>query len=265
MGKAIDTVLGQVTNQVALTAVTLAPGDTLQVRNFEPPSHGYLENIMIKGGQVVTARVLSPVFHDPIRGLTVLSAQAPTTFSLPREVGQPLTPGDVLTLQLNSGGANSSVVALQTYYEDMAGASARLASWGDISGNIANLKPLEIDVAASATIGAWNDTALTATENLLRANTDYAVLGFNVDAACGVVALRGPDTSNLRVSGPGSVLQLSGEDYFVAESNRTGRPHIPVINSANAAATFVSVADNAASTAVKVQLVLAQLAQPFNG
>lgn len=259
MGRAIDTILGQVTNSAALAAVTLAPGDTLQVKQFNDPSKAVLENVIIKGGQVSTARILSPSLHDPVRGITLLSAQAPTTFSLPREVGQPLTKGDVLTLQANSGAANSTAVALQHYYEDLGGIDALLYHWADIAGNIVNIKPIEVDVAASATIGQWNDLALTTTENLLHANKFYACLGYNVDVACAVVALRGPDTGNLRVGGPGSTIQSVTADYWAAESDRTSRPHIPVIQANNAGGTTVSVADNAAGTAVKVQLIMAEL------
>lgn len=259
MGRAIDTLLGQVTNSAALTAVTMAPGDTLQVKQFSDSSQAVLENIIVKGGQATTVRVLSPTLHDPVRGLTFITSQAPSTFTLPREVGQPLTKGDVLVLQGNSGAANSSVFALQHYYEDLNGTDANLVHWSDISGLVDNIKPLEVDVTASATIGAWNDTALTATDNLLHANKYYAILGYNVDVACAVVAVRGPDTGNLRIGGPGTALQGFTADYFCSEADRTNRPHIPVFNANNAGGMTVSVADNAASTAVKVQLILAEL------
>ena len=256
---AIDTVLGQVTNQVALTPITVAPGNTLTVRSFQSPAQAYLEDVIIKGGQSVTARVVSPFFHDTTRGITVISAQAPTMRTLPRQAAQLLTSQDTLTVSLLSGAANSSVVALRNYYTDLGAPGARLHSWGDVSGLIGDIKPVEIDVTASATIGFWNDTAITTTENLLRANTDYAILGYTVDVACAVVALSGQDTGNLRISGPGSVLQDVTVEYFVQLSNETGRPHIPVINAANVNNTVVSVADNAASTAVKVQLIMAEL------
>lgn len=260
MGLAIDTVLAQVTNSVALVAATVAPGDTLTVRSF-PSGTAYLEQVISKGGQSVTTRVLSPLMHDNVRGITTISAQAPMQFALPRETAQVLNSQDTLTLQGNSGAANSSLFALINYYTNLGGAAARLVSWGDISGLIAYIKPVEIDVTSSATIGAWNDTLITTTENLLKANTDYAVLGYQVDVACGVVAIKGPDTSNLHIGAPGTVLQDTTADYFIQATENTGRPHIPVINAANANATFVSVADNTAALAVKVQLVLAQLSQ----
>lgn len=261
---AIDTILGQVTNQVALTALTVANGDTLTVRNFQSPARAWLEDFYFKGGQSVTTRITSPYLHDLTRGITKISAQAPTLKNLPRQAPQALTAQDVLAVSTLSGGANSTAVALRNYYEDLGAADARLYSWSEVSPLVGDIKPIEIDVTASATIGQWNDFAITATDNLLRANTDYAVLGYTVDVACLAVAFRGQDTGNLRISGPGSTLQDVTDSYFIDLDQDTGRPHIPVINAANANNTSVSVADNAAGTAVKVQLICAELSQRLN-
>lgn len=255
----IDTVLAQVTNQVALANVVVAPGDSLTVRSFGPPAQAYLGDIIVKGGQSVTARLTSPYLHDTTRGITVITAQAPSLRTLPRQQSQPLSSQDNMVLQALSGGANSTAVALQTYYTDLGASDARLHSWGDIGGLINQVKPVEVDVAASAIIGQWNDVVITTTENLLKANTDYAILGYSVDVACLCVAIKGQDTGSLRISGPGSVLNFVTEEYFIEKSILSGDPWIPVINAANVNNTFVSVADNAAGTAVKVQLIMAEL------
>ena len=257
----IDTVLAFITNTVALGPVTVSPGDSLTVRSFQSPAQAFLEDIITKGGQAVTARVTSPFLHDTTRGITVTDNQQPSQLSLPRYAAQPLASQDTLGVQLNSGAANSSVVALLNYYTELGASNARLHSWGDIAGLITQIKPVEVDCAASATIGTWVDTALTATENLLKANTDYAVLGYQVDVACAVIALKGQDTGSLRIGAPGTVLQDTSQEYFIQRSEMTGRPHIPVINAANANNTVVSIADSAAGTAVKVQLILAELSQ----
>lgn len=256
-----DTVLSQVTNSAALANVTVAPGDSLTVRSFDSPAKCYLDDVIIKGGQVTTARLTSPNLHDTSRGITVLTAQAPSERTLPRYLTQHLISQDTLVMQGNSGAANSSVFALQTYYDSDAASNARLAHFGDIAGLIVNIKPVEVDCVCSATIGQWSDTLVTATENLLSANTDYALLGIVVDVAVAVVGIKGQDTGNLRISQPGSLLSFVTSEYFIEKSNDTGRPYIPIINAANANNTSVSVADNAVSTAVKVQLMLAELSQ----
>jgi hypothetical protein len=260
----VDTVLAQVTNSAALTNVTFAAGDSLTVRGFDSPAHCYLDDIIVKGGQVTTARLTSPNLHDSTRGITVLTSQAPSERTLPRYVTQSMRSQDNLVFQGNSGAANSSVFALQLYYEGSDGNSARLAHLGDLAGLVVNIKPLEIDCATSATIGQWADTSITVTDNLLSANADYALLGLVVDTAVGVVAIKGQDTGNLRIGVPGSALSFVTSEYFVEKSNDTGRPYIPIINAANANNTVISVADNAASTAVKVQLILAELATKLN-
>lgn len=255
----IDTVGGFITNTAALGNATVSPGDSFQVRAFSPPAGAFLDDVILKGGQSVTGRITSPYLHDTTRGITAITVQAPSVRLLSRYGSQPMASQDVLGVQTLSGGANSTIIALLFYYTDLGASDARLHSWGDIAGLIKEIKPVEVDAAASATIGTWNDTVVTTTENLLKANTDYALLGFVVDVACAVVAIKGQDTGNLRIAGPGSVLSFATCEYFVDKSNDTGRPYIPVINAANVNNTYVSLLDNAAGTAVKVQLQLAEL------
>lgn len=260
----IDTVLTSVTDETALTAVTVANGDSLTVRSFAPPAQAFLDDVIIKGGQVTEARLTSPYLHDTTRGITFQTAQAPAVGLIPRQAQQPLASQDTMSLTANSGSANSSAVALVNYYSDLGASNARLYSPGDVLGLITEVKPLEVDCTASATIGQWADTLITTTENLLKANTDYAVLGYVLDVACAVIALRGQDTGSLRIGAPGSVLTYDTSEYFVQRSQDTGRPYIPVINAANANNTAVSVGDNAASTAVKVQLILGELSHTLS-
>lgn len=258
----IDTILAHVTNDAALTAVTVAAGDSLTVRSFAPPSLALLDDVTLRGGAAAAeVRITSPYLHDTTRGITLTSAQSPAVGLIPRNVAQFLASQDTLDVSATSGAADSTVIALHAYYTDLGASNARLHSWGDVGGLIKQVKPLECDAEASATIGAWNDVALTTTENLLKANTDYAVLGYVLDTECAVVGIRGQDTGSLRITGPGSTDTNITSDYFVRRANETGRPYIPVINAANAGNTSVSLADNAASTAVKVQLILAELSQ----
>jgi hypothetical protein len=124
---------------------------------------------------------------------------------------------------------------------------------------VRNIVAVEVDVTSSATIGTWTDTVITATEDVLHANTDYAVLGYTLSVPLAAIALRGPDTSNLRCGGAGGANIHSSTNYFVSMSLDTGLPHIPVINSANKGGTYVSCIHHTASTASAVTLVMAEL------
>ena len=260
MGLAVDIVATRVANPGGtFTATTAVPGDSLTVRNFPDSARAFLLNIIRRGATTGAFRVRSPLLHDNVRGIAVTSGQTPTIFALPRELSQQLYAQDTLITEITGGAAETDLGLLVVYYENVLGASARLHSRGDIEGNIDYIKPVTVAVTNSATIGNWTDTAITATEDLLHANSDYAVLGYVTDTAMGAVAIKGIDTGNLRVGGPGSVNVEDTSDYFVAQGLYHNIPFIPVINSANKNATFVSTLDSVASSTGNITLVLADL------
>jgi len=102
---------------------------------------------------------------------------------------------------------------------------------------------------------------ITTTENLLHANTDYAVLGYIVDVAVCLFGVKGVDTGNLRICGPGVLRSEVTSEYFARLSDETGMPTIPVINSANQGSIFASASAVATGAAIKGQLILGQLSQ----
>ncbi|MGH7239409.1 MAG: hypothetical protein ACREHG_04995 [Candidatus Saccharimonadales bacterium] len=266
MGLALDTVLASVTNQGATAgAVTFATGNSGTVRSFASPATAKLQNVFLKGAALSEVNISSPLIYNDVKAIDFKSSQGPASYTLPPDVGQMLQSQDTLSVKASSGTADSTAVAYQNYYTDLSGAAAKLYNWGDISGVIEHLHTVEIDVTASATIGAWNDTVITTTQDDLKANRWHAVLGFIVDVACLCVAFSGTDTSSLRVSGPGTIRTDDTSDWFIRQSAHHGTPQIPIFNSANKDTTYVSVADNAASTAVKVQLVTALLSSSFTG
>src|SRR5487761_311635 len=187
MGLAIDTVLAAVTMPTAApasAAMTPATGDSFTVRSFAPTDRAILEQLITKAAHVMTLNVKSPMFHDNVEGIQVISAQTPGVHDLPQDIGQPLVPQDTL-----------------------------------------------------------------------------AVLGYLTDVAVAAVGIKGQETGNLRICGPATVLTQDTTDYFIRQALRSGRPHIPVFNSANAGSVYASCCDSAASTAVKVQLMLAEMSQ----
>lgn len=261
MGLAIDTVLGNVTNSAALTPVTLAVGDSGTVRSFPTGSNTTLEFIAYQSTVAGALRITSPMLHDNVRGISYEPSESPASFLMPQDTGQPLVSQDTLLIQASNAAAGVTNVGLGIYYQNLSGQAARLHSWGDISGLIKNIRPLEVSVTSNATPGQWEDTVITATEDLLHANQDYAVLGYTTSAALTVIGIKGQETGNLRVCGPGATSTLDITDYFVTMSQRMGTPHIPVFNSANKNNTYVSVASDTASQAANVQLILAELTQ----
>jgi hypothetical protein len=247
-----------------LAAGVMATGDSAQVRNF--PATAQARIIAAFYDDVTTPlawRVRSPLLHDNVRGIQFGPGAAAPSELFPSALGQNLQPQDLLTFELSTAAATGKALgALEIYYSQLPGASARLYGLGDISGNIDNIKPVLVSIGSGAnTAGIWLDTFLTATENLLHANTDYAVLGATLDVAVACLAVKGVDTGNLRCGLPGGVNNPYGPDWFVRKSMETGLPLIPVINSANAPGTFVSIISSAATAAASsFTLYLAELA-----
>ena len=262
---AIDTIASyQGTSGSSYAAGTMAGGDSNVVRNAPLTSRVHLLQAMYDS---VTAnepwRVRSPALVDNVQGIRFWPGETPQQRLLPRQVRQLLQPQDTLTFEFSTAAATGKALgALGIYYEQLPGISARLASHGDIAGNVAYIKPLVITFGLGAnTAGAWYDLVATTTENLLEANTDFAVLGYTVDTGVAAVAIKGVETGNLRVGGPGIVQGDETTEYFVMLSQDTGLPCIPVINSANIGNVYGSIISSAA-TAAAVDLVfyLAQLA-----
>lgn len=265
MGLAIDTIATKVVNpSTTFTATTVAPGDSLVVRNFNPPDTAFLEGVIRKGAAAGASRIVSPLFHDNVTGLTMFTSESPTRFELEQYQGQQLRSSDTLSVLMTGGAAETDGVALQIYYSNLPGSSARLHAWGDIAGNIRNLKAVQVAVTNSATTGVWTDTAITTTENQLHADSDYAILGYLIDTACMAVAFKGQETGNLRVGGPGVTSSDDTASFFVDQSNQRGTPHIPVFNANNRFSFYVSTVDVVASTTANVTVMLAELATPLN-
>lgn len=264
MGTAIDTVLLDVhntaTTAVGLTAATAATGDSLGVRSFKDNAFARLENVYVQGATPPRRfRLLSPRLHDNVTGVSFQALESPTEFLLPGDVAQPLYSADVLVAQMDAAASSDTVAALFNYYSDLPGIAADLRTWDQIKNRIIDIKPIEVDVTTSATIGQWSDTLITTTENQLKANYEYAVLGVEESAAVLCVGVKGVATGNLRVCAPGASPTLRLTDYFVFMGEKLGTPHIPVFQANDRFATYVSVAANTASVATNVFLILARL------
>jgi hypothetical protein len=257
---AIDTIVGTAANpSTAFTTVTMNTGDSASIRSFPDTSKAYIERITRGGATSGAVRVISPLMHDDTRGITFTTPENPAVYAMPQGVPQRVYAQDALTIQVTGGTAETDLAALSIYYENLPGANPRLHAWGDIASLIQYVKPLEVDVTNSATKGAWTDTVITTTEDILKANRDYAVLGYVTDTAVTLVGLKSGETGNLRICGPGTTSTDDTSNFFVDWSNREGTPHIPVINSANKGSTFVTSADANASSTPKIQLILALL------
>lgn len=182
----------------------------------------------------------------------------------PLGASQGLYGQDTLTVGANfnvaPGAAAIQHIVCQVYYEDLGGSAASLRHWSEVQPSIIEYMGIKVSATSAASPGSWGaGVALNSTYDLLKANQNYAVLGFTTLAAVAAVGIQGPDTGNYICGGPNSVQTASTRDYFKRLSLESGFPTIPVIQSANKGGTNVVVAASAAATAYDVTLVCARL------
>lgn len=260
MGAAYQVVTGRVTNPGAtVTALTVDTGDSFQVRNSTQGSAVRLEQAWAQEATPGVFRITSNLLHDAVQGIRV---RVGTTIRplLPFASEELLQPQDILTVSLSGGGAETDAASFLAYYDDLPGASQQLASWEAIESRVEHLVGVENNLTTGATAGQYGGSAaFNANFDLLKKNRYYAVLGYTCDVAVCTVGLTGVATSNFRVGGPGSADPIITREWFIWLSQQTGRPHIPIINSADAPSYVVDLAAIQTATAVNVTWILALL------
>jgi hypothetical protein len=185
---------------------------------------------------------------------------------MPMGLRQRLFSQDVMVVELAGSAVGGQIedVCQLLYYEDLLGQSQRLIDVPKLLANAVlvdgqlNVLTVRAALTTGTTAGYGGSKALNADSDLLKANTDYAVLGMDSDLRQASLTIKGPDTGNLRIPVPGEISkQHIFPEWFRRLSMAYGLPLIPVIASPNKGATFIeSVGDQAGGTAnVRVSLV----------
>lgn len=241
-------------------AATPNGGDTFTVQNFALSDQAFLDEIWANGASTDFVRVRSPRMHDANQGIRLRVNGIVGVPLLPQDAGNQLYPSDTLIVEIDETAAATGAIALLNYYNNLPGVAARLATWAEVSPRIKQISGCDVTVGAIGAIGAYSaGNAINSLFDNFQAGADYALLGYVTSASRLAIAVQGQDTGNLKVGGPGIADARTTSDWFVRMSSRSGRPYIPVINANNKGSTNVFQADNAASAAMNVTLILAEL------
>lgn len=261
MGLGAEVITGKTVNQASLTAVTNATGDSTAVRSYRPGSLAFLLQAWALNGTAGQHRIRSPRMHDNVNNLLYNVKASNGTPLYAEGTRQPLFAQDTLTVELSGGGAETDTESYLVFYQDVPGIDARLVMWNDISGRIQNYMTMTVAVTSGTTLGDYvGSSALSGATGNMEANVDYALLGYETSVAVTTVGIRGQDTGNARIGGPGSSIQIETRAWFKRVSDQYGLPFIPVINAANVGGTLVDVVQNSANANPTVNLYFAQLA-----
>jgi len=244
------------------TALTMFTGNSLTIRNAPLDSEVRLLQAWVDVQGAGYLRIRSPRLHDNVQGIRLYTVVSEPQPLLPMGYGQKLIPQDTLIAEITgsatAGDIESALMLL--YYSNLPGVDARLASPEDVLRRMVNIVTVE-NTLALGTAGGWSgEEALNAEFDLLKANTDYALLGYQVSAECAAVRWRGVDTGNLGVGGPGiETLKALTANWFVRLSQAFGLPLIPVFNSANKAGILVDGAQDENGADPTLTSILAEI------
>lgn len=263
MGRALEILAGFVTApSTTFTALTMGAGNSLTVRNAPLESDVRLIQAWALNQAAGTLRLRSPRLHDNVQGIRLDITLGDPKPLFPWGMGQKLIPQDMLIAELTGSATAGDIeqAALLLYYSDLKGVDARLASIEDVIRRGVNLVTVE-NTVTNGVAGGWSaEEAINAEFDLLKANTDYALVGYEIDAECAAVRWRGADTGNLGVGGPGDELgRQYTSDWFIRLSRAFNLPLIPVFNSANKAGILVDVADDENATAHTITSILVEI------
>lgn len=246
-----------------LTALTMATGDVLTVRESVNPR---LLNAWVDAQQAGTPgstfRIRSPLMHDAVQGLRVDVVASEVEPLFPMGTFQPLVKQDTLTVELAGSSTSGDIetACLMLGYDSVPGSEGRWIDEAMLRQLAVQPVTVENTLALGTGGGYSGEEAINSEFDLLKADFDYALIGFEVSVECAGVFWRGSDTGNLRIGGPGHAERkmLTG-NWFSRISREYAMPMIPVFNVANKAAIFLDGAQDENGTDVTVTSHLMQL------
>jgi hypothetical protein len=264
MPHALELVGGQVTNPGgAITALVMNAGNSATVRNADLNSYAALIQTWANFHNIGLWRIRSPKLHDNVQGMRFRIPVQQLDPLITPGTWQRLVPQDTLTLELQSA-AGAGVIegaCMLIYYSDLPGNAARLIGIPELMQRTQNVWTTEISIVPGAAGGYSGQVAINSGFDNFKANTDYALVGYEVDTRCTAVRFTSPDFSNLGIGGPGelTVRHLTTR-WFYHLTQQMGINLIPVFNAANKFGTLVDIMQDNGGATVVVTAILHELA-----
>lgn len=252
MGAALELVSGTVTAPGAvLTALTMAAGNSAQIRSANMSSRISLLNAWAFNNVAGEFVIKSPRLHDNVQGIRMRVRAANTDILYP-SVGsagfaQPLISQDILTLLLSGSGVAGNIedASFLVYYADLPGVQGRFITGDLLQKNGVNDMGQEVSITTTVNPGYSGQVAINSLFDNFKANTDYALLGYIVDTQAGSLRIQGVDVGNLGIGGPcNPALRHVTANWFTQLSEAFKLPLIPVFNSQNKSAILVDALGN---------------------
>lgn len=234
---ALELIAGQATApDTTLTALTMNTGNSATIRNTNGDSDILLLNCWADVQLTGVLRIRSPRLHDNVQGIRLNTVASEPRPLLPFAAPQRLISQDTLTLEI-SGSATAGDIeqaAFLIYYEQLPGIEARFITAEEYKQRAVAQSAFSNTISTGTAGGYSGEETIVAEFDNLKANTDYALPGYQCSIECCAVRYRGTDTGNLGIGGPGHAEDKDlTANWFVMLSEKFNLPLIPVFNSAN--------------------------------
>ena len=237
-------------------------GDSLTIRNAPIDADILLMAAWAFNQATGDYAIRSPELHDNTQGIKFRAVADEIKNSLPYTPLQKLFPQADLTVLGSANTATSGIqsINLLIYYANLPGIQARLISLEDLNIRAVELATLTNGIQAVDLGVRTAGEPINMDTDILKANTDYALLGATIEGSQACIGYSGADFGNLRVGMPAdeNTPELT-KDFFVRLARATGKAVIPVFNSANADNIQIDVLGNDNTTASVIDTMLARL------
>lgn len=259
---AIELITVQATAPGAGAAMTALTGNSLTIRDSRKDV--YLIKVWQQRQAAGFTRILSPLIHDAVVGMGGVGPIGES--ELYEGWDQPLRAQDNLTVT-GSGSAGVGDIehsSMLVYYEELPGSHQHLIDYAELMRRGEAVYSFSNTLALTATGQYTGSELITAEEDQLKANREYAWIGSTVQVGAAAVRLTGTDFGNLGVGMPATALDnapgngLEGSRFWSNLSRRLDHPLIPVVNSSNKSNTFIDgvTDENGVDAIVKTHFVL---------
>lgn len=260
--KAMQLVTGFVTApSTTFTALTMASGDTLSVRALDG-GKAYILAFWSDQQTAGNVRIRSAQMHDNVQGIRAFSIASEVNPLNPIGGNIMLTEFDTLVIDMTGSGTAGDIETFSSlwYYENAKGFNARLVTWDQIKSQVIDYMYVENTLALGTAGGYSGEETIIVEFDQWKTQYDYALVGYDVSAECACVGWRGPDTSNLRVGGPGNdTAKEITRGWFKDLSQMTGFATIPVWYGQNKGSILIDGAQDENGTDTTVTSIFARL------
>lgn len=245
-----------------LTALTMGSGDRLQIRPFNAPRRAFLLTFWSDHQTAGSVRIKSPNMHDFVNGIRAYSVASEVSPLLLSPAPQELYSQDTLTVETDGSATAGDIesVSLLVYYEEVNGLNAKLITPYELKQRTKSVLTVQNTLATGTAGGYSGEESIVAETDVLKPNTNYAIIGANVSAECCTIGYRSSDFGNLRVGIPGNETKPElTNNWFVWLSNHFNLPLIPVFNSASKNSVLLDAVQDENGTDVLVSTNLVEL------